>query len=298
MEITKELLKKLGASDSNISKYIVHLNNTIKKYNISTELQVSNFLAQLFHESMNLIYSAEIASGAAYEGRKDLGNTVKGDGVRFKGRGLIQLTGRANYTFYKKYSNIDVISNPQLLQEPEYAVDSAGWYWSIFKKDIAGNSLNDMALDGDFLRITYFVNGGFNGVKDRYNKLIDSYIFFNVPNIQPRIDSIYNEIAHAINMKKTAMQKAIIKAIPNESSLNAFIRSSFTPISNGKVTATLLKKGDSGGDVILLQKKLGITADGDFGPGTEKAVKSWQTSNGLTADGIVGNTTLTKMGLK
>ncbi|MCX7219989.1 MAG: glycoside hydrolase family 19 protein, partial [Burkholderiales bacterium] len=77
--------------------FLAGLNATMLEFNINTPLRLASFLAQVGHESGQLKYLKELASGDAYEGRKDLGNTQAGDGVRFKGRGLIQITGRANY---------------------------------------------------------------------------------------------------------------------------------------------------------------------------------------------------------
>ena len=95
------------------------------------------FIAQIGHESGQLKYSEEIASGKAYEGRKDLGNTQQGDGVKFKGRGLIQITGRFNYIQLSKDLGEDFIKNPELLSTPKYAVQSACWFWN-------KNKLNDL----------------------------------------------------------------------------------------------------------------------------------------------------------
>lgn len=98
MMITKEQLREIMpyASEANIDKYLPHLNDTMMSFNIDTPLRQAHFLAQLGHESGSLRYVREIASGEAYEGRKDLGNVCPGDGVKFKGRGLIQLTGRGH----------------------------------------------------------------------------------------------------------------------------------------------------------------------------------------------------------
>ncbi|MBO5387618.1 MAG: hypothetical protein J6A59_05690 [Lachnospiraceae bacterium] len=105
-------------------------------------------------------YVEEIASGKKYEGRKDLGNTQKGDGMRFKGRGLIQITGRANYTELSNDVGINFVSQPLLLSLPEYAVMSACWFWDKRK-------LNKYADAGEFKEITRRINGGYNGLEDR-----------------------------------------------------------------------------------------------------------------------------------
>jgi predicted chitinase len=143
---------------------------TMKQYGILTPIQRAHFLAQLAHESGNFYYTEEIASGEAYEGRADLGNTQPGDGKRYKGRGYIQLTGRANYTNYKKLTTDDVVSTPTLVAQKYYA-DVAGWFWK-------RNSINDLALDdteNSVLKVSIRINGkrkdGYpNGRDDRKKK--------------------------------------------------------------------------------------------------------------------------------
>lgn len=166
-DLTKEQLKQIMpyASQKNRERYLMPLNKVMKKYEINTPLRKTHFLAQLAHESGSLRYSEEIASGEAYEGRADLGNTQPGDGKRFKGRGLIQLTGRANYSEYSKYIKIDLIENPEkLTEDADLAVDVAGWYW--MKK-----KLNDLAENDDVRGITFRINGGYNGLDDRESHL-------------------------------------------------------------------------------------------------------------------------------
>ncbi len=130
------------------------MNETTKKYNINTYIRIAHFLSQLAHESGSFRYSEEIASGAAYEGRTDLGNINPGDGVKFKGRGLIQLTGRANYTNYGDYIKVDLTNNPTIVAtDPNLATDVAGWFWMRKK-------LNDHADRDDVEKITRRINGG------------------------------------------------------------------------------------------------------------------------------------------
>jgi predicted chitinase len=165
--ISKADLKKIMtlASASKIETFHYQLNLTMQKYGINTPLRIAHFLAQLAHETLCLKYTEEIASGAAYENRKDLGNTQSGDGKRFKGRGLIQLTGRANYTDYEKYSGIKVLKDPAIVStDPEICVDVAGWFW---KK----NNLNSLADKDDVRAVTKKINGGYNGLEDRINYL-------------------------------------------------------------------------------------------------------------------------------
>jgi putative chitinase len=130
------------------------------EFGIDTVERETMFLAQVAHESGAFNYVREIASGQAYEGRKDLGNTEPGDGVRYKGRGLIQVTGKANYKSCGDALGIDLIAQPELLETPEYAARSAGWFWDSRK-------LNAIADKGDFLLLTKRINGGTNGYADR-----------------------------------------------------------------------------------------------------------------------------------
>jgi predicted chitinase len=141
---------------------------TMSRYAIDSPLRQCHFLAQIGHESGELRYREEIASGAAYEGRRDLGNTQRGDGARFKGRGLIQLTGRANYARYDAARGLDGL----LLREPgrvafdfELCCDVAGWYW-------ASRDLNRWAEQDDLVKVTRLINGGTNGLADRQRLLV------------------------------------------------------------------------------------------------------------------------------
>lgn len=138
--LTDDELKRIYTSSTQINrdKYLPFLNKYWDKFKVNTADRQSSFLAQVGHESGQLKYSEEIASGSAYEGRKDLGNTQPGDGRKFKGRGLIQVTGRSNYTLFNKWLHdngyiskiLSIIDNPEIVSNnPEIAVLSAFWYW-------------------------------------------------------------------------------------------------------------------------------------------------------------------------
>lgn len=158
--MTKEQLKKIAiyASEKNINTFSPLLNRFMHEYGICGKYPESAFLATVIHESGSFRYLKEIASGEAYEGRKDLGNTEKGDGVKYKGRGLTQLTGRRNYELASNASGIDFVSNPELLEEPENAVKVSCWWWDM-------RNLNK--LSHDIKAVTKVVNGGYNGMADR-----------------------------------------------------------------------------------------------------------------------------------
>lgn len=130
------------------------------EYGINTPKRQAAFIGQLAHESAGFKTMREYASGKAYEGRKSLGNTEPGDGQRFKGRGLIQLTGRANYANYGKKLGIDLVNNPELAETPEVAMRVAAAFWD-------DHGLNELADRGDIRGITKRINGGQNGLADR-----------------------------------------------------------------------------------------------------------------------------------
>lgn len=156
-----------GSKLSYIDNFIEPINNAMEQYEINTPLRIAHFLAQLGHESGSLRYKEEIASGAAYEGRADLGNTHPGDGRKFKGHGLIQLTGRTNHTDYAKYvGDMDLVENPwRIALEPEHSAGAAGWFWMTRK-------LNTLADQDDIMKITKRINGGYNGLEDRKTYLV------------------------------------------------------------------------------------------------------------------------------
>jgi putative chitinase len=165
---------------ANLSIYAPLLTSLMPKYYINSAKRIQCFLAQLAHESGSFNYTEEIASGEAYEGRKDLGNVNPGDGKRFKGRGLIQITGRNNYTSCSKalFGDMTLIKFPEKLKEPRYAAESACWFWK-------GWGLNEVCdledtwihtvhhQDGTsstytkFQWLTKLINGSLNGLAER-----------------------------------------------------------------------------------------------------------------------------------
>ena len=140
--------------------FLAPLNAAMAEFNIDTAVRQASFLAQVGHESGQLRYVRELASGAAYEGRADLGNVIAGDGVRFKGRGLLQVTGRANYAACGVALGHDLLAAPQLLEQTAFACRSAGWFWQ-------SRGLNRLADAGDQERVTRRINGGVNGLAER-----------------------------------------------------------------------------------------------------------------------------------
>ncbi|UJR32456.1 hypothetical protein I4U23_019918 [Adineta vaga] len=144
-------------------EYLRHINNAMREGSINTCARKAAFLAQIAHESGELVYMEELASGAAYEGRKDLGNTEKGDGKRFKGRGPIQLTGRANYKAAGKALHLDLINHPEQVKTPEVGFRTSVWFWTTRKLNV----LADPNTLASFRSITRRINGGSVGQVDR-----------------------------------------------------------------------------------------------------------------------------------
>jgi putative chitinase len=147
-------------SQQKAEQYLPHLNKAMVEGGINTPKRQAAFLAQIAHESGEFRYMEELASGRAYEGRRDLGNTQPGDGPRFKGRGPIQLTGRANYRAAGKALGIDLENNPTRAKDPDVAFRVATWYWN-------SRNLNKLADAGNFDGITRRINGGLNGKASR-----------------------------------------------------------------------------------------------------------------------------------
>lgn len=131
------VLRACGVSNSRAAEFAEPLGEVMTRYDIDTVTRRKHFLGQILHESGHLRYREELASGAAYEGRESLGNTRPGDGRRFKGRGLIQLTGRRNYTKYNDselplHKGVDVVQFPTLVTtDIDLCCDAAGWFWQV-----------------------------------------------------------------------------------------------------------------------------------------------------------------------
>lgn len=168
MKITKEQLKKIlqRVGDERLLSLVSSLNLTFEKYEINTPLRVSHFLAQVLHESGGFNFATEIwgntESQLRYDTRTDLGNTPEkdGDGYKYRGRGYIQVTGKANYESVSKALGIDFVANPDLLSKEPYAMLASGWYWD-------SRNINQWADQDNATVITKKINGGLTGVTDR-----------------------------------------------------------------------------------------------------------------------------------
>ncbi len=130
---------------------------TMRRFDITNKLRAAAWLGNVAKESGELFYTEEIHDGSNYENRRDLGNTQPGDGVRFKGRGYIQITGRANYTGIAQALGIACVAQPDLLKRMPYRWTTAGYYW---KNMSSLGDLNLIADQGNFERTVLGVRGG------------------------------------------------------------------------------------------------------------------------------------------
>lgn len=281
--LTEAQLAAMIPTNKEVAEWCAALNEMLPKYEITTPKRIAGFVAQCAHESSdfrvleeglsykeetllrvfsryfgpgkrnaaeyarnpeklaNYVYMDEFrsASGA-------LGNTQPGDGWRFRGKGLKQVTGRANHTAFGKTVGMTAEQAAEYLLTKKGALESALWFWG-------SRNLNAVADTGDVVKLTKIINGGDIGLADRQ--------------------------ARYAKAMAVLTGSAPVAAAPAAQA------------SSGGV----LRVGSKGEDVQRVQKALGIVADGDFGPGTERAVKAWQAANGLTPDGVVGPKTLAKL---
>lgn len=164
-EITyNDLVHNFRYGSPSIMQGIVDNQDILEKYEITTDRRRNMLLAQLAHESDGFRTTREYASGAAYEGRSDLGNTQAGDGKRFRGRGLIQLTGRHNYTVYGEKLGKDLVGDPLSVELMPLALEVSLAYWQ-------SRGLNAYADANDFREVTRRINGGYNGMASRQKYL-------------------------------------------------------------------------------------------------------------------------------
>lgn len=281
-DFTKQHLAAMIPTNKDVDDWYDALVKILPKYGVTSKRRVAHFVSQCGHESAdfrtleeNLNYSekalnsvfgryfgagkrdaAEYARNpekiANYvymdEFRKSkMGNVKDGDGWRFRGRGLKQLTGRDNYTRFGKSIGMTAEEAAEYVATPKGAVESACWFWD-------ANKLNKIADTDDVVLMTKRINGGNIGLDDRKKRYARA-----------------------------------MEVLGGKVDLSAVAESSDD--------APILRKGSKGEWVKKMQKVLGATPDGDFGPGTERAVKAWQEKNGLKADGIVGPKTLAAMGI-
>jgi putative chitinase len=285
-EFTKKQLAAMIPTNKNVDDWYKALMAVMPKYDITTKRRVAHFVSQCAHESgdfrtleENLNYSAKALNAvfgryfgagkrnaAEYERNPEkianyvymdefrkakMGNVKAGDGWRFRGRGLKQLTGRDNYTRFGKSIGMTAEEAAEYVATPKGAVESACWFWDT-------NKLNKIADTDDVVLMTRRINGGKIGLEDRQKRYANAIKVLGGKVDLPEVDDKDDD-----------------------------------DLDIGEIG--VLRRGSRGEGVKIMQEALGIGADGIFGPGTERALKKWQTKNGLAADGIAGPKTLEKL---
>ena len=170
MKITREQLYKIIGDYNRVDRYLHYINKYLDVFEINTPLRASHFIAQCCHETAGFKFMKEqgkVNYFLKYDKgslAKMLGNTKKGDGWKYRGRGFLMLTGRANFQSYQnsEYCKGDIMSNPELLEGQNGSVKSGMWWWFT-------HGLNELADKDDIVKITKKVNGGLNGIDDRKN---------------------------------------------------------------------------------------------------------------------------------
>jgi putative chitinase len=281
--ITEAQLAVMIPTNKEIGEWCAALNEMLPKYGITTDKRIAGFISQCAHESMdfrvleeNLNYKEEtllrvfpryfgpgkenpaeyarnpqkLANYVYMDKNRSsagaLGNTLENDGFAMRGKGLKQVTGRANHAAFGKTVGMTAEEAAVYLLTKKGALESALWFWG-------SRNLNEVADTGDQVRLTKIINGGDIGLADRQAR--------------------YAKAMAALGGKIDTP----------------------APVASPSASGGTLRRGSKGDDVKKMQAKLGLTADGDFGPGTEAALKKWQADNGLTADGVAGPKTLAKL---
>jgi predicted chitinase len=254
-----------GLARATAQSYLPHNETAMREHGITTTARAWMWLAQIGHESVSLRYLEEIASGSAYEGRTDLGNIYPGDGVRFKGRGPIQITGRFNYTEAARALGLDLVNNPRIAAQPQHAFRVSAWWW---KK----HGLNEISDRGDVTAATRRINGGTNGLADRQSRYARC-----------------KGLGTAVLPGTPPPPKPGIPAPPWPYPADHWIG---TPSKDPRCHSGHYGGPDSV-NVRTWQQRMrergwGIAADGDYGTKSRDAATAFQREKGLAADGKVG----------
>lgn len=273
-----EMVHKLLHGNKEWEEWYEAMCEILPLWEIDTANRVAGFIAQCAHESNNfrvmsenLNYSAtalnkifpkyfiragrdaeqyhrkpEMIANVIYANRMKNGNTASGDGWKFRGGGILQLTGRYNYTKFGEAVDMSAEDATDYVRTKKGALDSACWFWDT-------NKINRYCDAQDIVGMTKRINGGTIGLADRKK-----------------------HYAHALEVLGSHYDGPMEEAAPAKANVT-------------------LRRGSKGPAVKKMQAALGIGADGDFGPGTERALKRWQKRNGLTPDGVAGPATLGKL---
>jgi putative chitinase len=185
--ITADQLKSISPHVHNLDLNLNPYNEGMREFEINTANRVRAYTVNLLHESQSFLYMKELSDGKQYEGRVDLGNDKPGDGIKYKGRGPIQITGKGMYKLCGLALGLDLISKPELLEDPIYGFKASAWFWKYkglnqvadheegWTINIKNRAYPNGRLFTKFEWICYKINGGFNGYPQRlefYNKAL------------------------------------------------------------------------------------------------------------------------------
>ena len=222
MPSEQTLRRMMPAAGARLDAHLPYIATALQNGRIDTPVRIAAFMAQLAHESGDYLWMEELADGRAYEGRGDLGNVHPGDGLKFKGHGPIQITGRGNHRACGLALGIDAEANPLLLTQPRYGTAAAVWFWTIGNKKI---DLNLLADRGWFTTITRVINGGTNGLEDRLVRWKRCREVLGLPSFN-NTDEEYLQIMqlqqrHGLAVDGQAGPKtfAVLKALSNQKTL-------------------------------------------------------------------------------
>lgn len=152
----EDFTKAAGLTPQRADKWYEPVERAMMEFAIMSPQRAGMFIATIGHESAGFVHTKELwgptPAQRRYEGRRDLGNTQPGDGFKYRGRALIQITGRSNYEAVSDGLGVDFINSPELLEQPEHAARASAWWW-------ATNGCNEIADTGDFLRLSIRING-------------------------------------------------------------------------------------------------------------------------------------------
>lgn len=287
-ELKKEHVAEMLKGNKNIDAWHAAMIKIFPKYGIDTPARIAGFCAQCGHESLNftvleenLNYKAatleklfskyfskagrnaaeyekkpEKIANVIYASRMGNGDTASGDGYKFRGRGIIQLTGRDNYTNFGKSIGKSPDEVIEYLKTLDGALESACWYWN-------SRNLNGACDANDITKMTKLVNGGTIGLEDRKKHYTHNLAV----------------LGGAVHSAPTPVNPQITDSV-----------------TTGLDLSTAINLGSRGAVVEAVQKKLGLSpADGIFGQDTRRAIKEYQAKNGLQVDGVAGPATLKKL---
>lgn len=257
----------MGCSSSRATECYPAMIAGMRQFSINEPAEIACFLAQVKWESGGLRYFEELASGAAYEGRLDLGNTQQGDGVKFKGHGPIQVTGRDNHTRAAAATGLDLVNHPELAATVKFGFEISCWWWAFDQFSTPATNCNKVAEMLGNIACGRAVNRG------------------NPYSSTPAQDEPQRIAAYA-----------------RVRSVGTITLPGWTGVSTAKQTSTnvhgprgphgypgwYMTQGTSGSNIAAFQRQVGLTADGAFGPQTLAYVKALQHVNGLTETGILG----------